>query len=223
MYREHRSRIDGAVVWSGAATAGTRVLPDGCMDLLWLNDTLVVAGPDTTAYVQPRSGGDRVWGIRLESGIGPAAFGVPADALRDRRVPLEDLWAAPDVRRLVERVGGAPDRTRALETIVGARLRSDRPDRRMQDAAAMLRDGVGVATVADAVGYSERQLHRRSLAAFGYGPKVLARIHRFQRALELVRRGTPAAHAALAVGYADQAHLSRETTRLAGSPLSTLG
>ena len=65
-------------------------------------------------------------------------------------------------------------------------------------------------------------MHRRSLAAFGYGPKTLARILRFQRALALARAGTPLAEVAVRSGYADQAHLAREVRALAGVPLGRL-
>jgi hypothetical protein len=61
------------------------------------------------------------------------------------------------------------------------------------------------------------------VAAFGYGPKRLARIQRFQRALALARAGTAAgADLAAATGYADQAHLCREVHALAGVPLNHL-
>ena len=70
------------------------------------------------------------------------------------------------------------------------------------------------------MGLGARQLHRRSLDAFGYGPKTLARVLRLQRALAFVRAGTPYAQAALAAGCADQAHLARETRELAGLTLT---
>lgn len=223
MYSERRSMIPGAVVWSGDGDAETRVLPDGCMDLLWLEDDLVVAGPDRTAYVSAPGGGSGLYGVRLASGVGPAAFGVPADELRDRRVPLADLWPSAEVRRLRERVGATHDRAGALETLVADRLRdSAPPDRAMLAAAAMLRGGADVDAVAHTVGYSDRQLRRRALVAFGYGPKVLGRIHRFQRALDRVRGGASYAGAAAAAGYADQAHLAREVRALAGVPISEL-
>ena len=51
----------------------------------------------------------------------------------------------------------------------------------------------------------------------GYGPKTFQRIMRFQRvAGELRRGGVELARAAAAAGYADQAHLTRESRRLAG-------
>ncbi|EPJ37414.1 putative AraC-like transcription regulator [Streptomyces afghaniensis 772] len=53
VYVERASRLAGAVVWSNAPErdGAARVLPDGCMDLLWHEGRLLVAGPDTHAYV----------------------------------------------------------------------------------------------------------------------------------------------------------------------------
>ncbi|CAM5397850.1 helix-turn-helix transcriptional regulator [Streptomyces violaceorubidus] len=82
--------------------------------------------------------------------------------------------------------------------------------------------GRPVAATADELGLGARQLHRRSLAAFGYGPKTLARILRLRRALALARTGVPFAETAARTGYADQAHLSREVRDLAGLPLREL-
>jgi AraC-like DNA-binding protein len=65
-------------------------------------------------------------------------------------------------------------------------------------------------------------LHRRSLDAFGYGPKTLARMLRLQRALAAARSGVPLADTAMRTGFADQAHLSREVRALAGIPLGGL-
>jgi AraC-like DNA-binding protein len=82
--------------------------------------------------------------------------------------------------------------------------------------------GEKVGAVADALGWSERQLHRRSLAAFGYGLKVLQRVLRFDRAVRMARRGAGLADVAYAAGYADQAHLAREVRSLAGMPMTAL-
>ena len=73
-----------------------------------------------------------------------------------------------------------------------------------------------VPALASAVGLGERQLRRRFTAAVGYGPKTLARIVRFRVALGRVRAGEPLAAAALAAGYADQAHMTRELVALGG-------
>lgn len=223
MYDEWPARLPGAVVWRNrldpGVTESARVLPDGCLDLLWNGTDLLVAGPDTTAFVAagpPTS----YTGLRFAPGTGAAILGVPAAELRDRRVPLTELWPRATVRRLTDRVAASATPGVVLEEIALGLDRS--PDPAMTELVHRLRDGEPVAAVAAETGYSERQLHRRSLAAFGYGPKLLARILRLQRALDLARRGAPYAAVAATCGYADQSHLARDVKSLAGVPLTTL-
>ncbi len=91
-YREWWSARAGAIVWTRTVQAGAttyRVLPDGCLDLIWVDGALIVAGPDTTAQVGQNPAGTRYVGLRFPPGTGPAVLGVPAHELRDRRVPLD--------------------------------------------------------------------------------------------------------------------------------------
>ena len=66
---------------------------------------------------------------------------------------------------------------------------------------------------------SERALRRRFNDAIGYGPKKLDRIIRFGRLLRLaaLRRADGLAAAAAELGYADQAHLTREVREPLGA------
>ncbi|MEU2024075.1 helix-turn-helix domain-containing protein [Streptomyces sp. NPDC016469] len=221
-YTERASGLDGARVWALTVEPGTAhpVLPDGCMDLLWNGDRLLVAGPDTHTARSTGTGGN--WsGIRFAPGAAPALLGVPADELRDLRVPLAALWPGAAVRRLTERLAEAADPAAALEDIALDRAsRTEPPDPVMRAVAARLEAGGSVAEAARSAGLGPRQLHRRSLTAFGYGPKTLARVLRLQRALALVRSGLPYAEAALAAGCADQAHLARDMRDLAGTTLT---
>ncbi|WP_374757175.1 DUF6597 domain-containing transcriptional factor, partial [Micromonospora chalcea] len=116
VYREWEAAgVPGAVLWSSVSGGSeTRVLPDGCADLLWSSrNGLLVAGPDRTAHLSRSAPGDRWIGLRLPPGTGPAVFGVPAEELRDRRVPLADLWgrAAAEVAERVETTLSAPTGT----------------------------------------------------------------------------------------------------------------
>ncbi|KFG73056.1 helix-turn-helix transcriptional regulator [Streptomyces mutabilis] len=220
MYAERASRLTGAVVWTNTPHApGTgRVLPDGCMDLLWHDGRLLVAGPDTRAHVTAGTSGH--WaGVRFQPGTAPALLGVPARELRDRRADLADLWPAARVRQLTARVNAAPDPATGLEEAALSRAAdTEPPDPLLRRIVAALDAGRPVAATADELGVSARQLHRRSLAAFGYGPKTLARVLRLQRALALARAGTPLAETADRSGYADQAHLARDVRELTGLP-----
>jgi AraC-like DNA-binding protein len=195
------------------------------MDLMWyddplMDDALMVAGPDQAAWVSTMPPDTGYTGLRFAPGTAPAVLGVPAHELRDSRVPLADLWPARQVRRLTGYVRAAADRGAALEEIAAGRFQHADPV--IGEIVARLSAGSPVSATADAVGLSARQLHRRSLASFGYGPKTLERILRMNRALDLARAGTPFATVAAKTGYADQAHLAREVKTLAGVPLSEL-
>ncbi|MGW0820184.1 helix-turn-helix domain-containing protein [Streptomyces sp. NPDC002845] len=226
MYVERASRLKGAVVWtntpSGNGPGVGRVLPDGCMDLLWHEGRLMVAGPDTRAHVT--EGAPSAWaGVRFYPGTAPALLGVPAHELRDRRVDLGDLWPAAEVRHLTARVNAAADPALGLEEVALRRAAdAEPPDPLLRQVVAALDTGRPVAATADELGLGARQLHRRSLAAFGYGPKTLARVLRLQRALGLARGGVPFAETAARSGFADQAHLARDVRELAGAPLGEL-
>ncbi|MFI9628342.1 DUF6597 domain-containing transcriptional factor [Streptomyces sp. NPDC052042] len=222
-YGERASRFDGATLWTLRVPDGPAppVLPDGCMDLLWIDGRLLVAGPDTRAHVPDVVAGGRYAGIRFAPGTAPALLGVPAHELRDRRVGLADLWPGALVRTLTERVAEAAEPAAALEAIALRRAAGTAPpDALLRSVVAHLDAGRSVAETARAVGLGARRLHRRSLAAFGYGPKTLARILRLRRALDLARSGIPYAEAAVMAGCTDQAHLAREMRDLTGTTLT---
>jgi AraC-like DNA-binding protein len=192
------------------------------MDLLWNEGRLLVAGPDTHAYVTGSRPGS--WaGVRFHPGTAPVLLGVPAHELRDRRVALTDLRPVSEVRRLTAQVNAAPDPASGLEE-VALRWASDAgpPDPLLRRLVTALDAGRPVAATADELGVTARRLHRRSLAAFGYGPKTLARVLRLQRALALARAGIPFAETAARSGFADQAHLARDVRELTGMPLGEL-
>ncbi|WUH96298.1 helix-turn-helix domain-containing protein [Spirillospora sp. NBC_00431] len=195
-----------------------RVVPDGCVDVMWSASGILVAGPDTGPNPAVMRPGDAVVAVRFGPGTAPPVLGVPADAIRDERVPLRELWGG-EADRLAETVAAARDPRAALVAAMRERMRPADPLVGPVVAGLVARS---VRDVAGDLGISERQLRRRSLAAFGYGPKTLQRVLRFQRALSLARAGEPLAGAAFAAGYADQAHLAHEVRDLAGEPVRNL-
>jgi methylphosphotriester-DNA--protein-cysteine methyltransferase len=207
------------------------VLPDGCIDIVWTDDSLIVAGPDTAAVPLAWRPDARFAGIRFRPGLGPAVLGVPASAVLDARVDLGDVMGAR-ARCLEDQLRRAPSLQAAAGALAGA-VRGWLPaaapaDRLVEAAVATLRASDGprpVASLAGELGVSERQLNRRFVAAVGYGPKLLHRILRLRRFLRLAAGG-PERHnlAALAheAGYADHAHLVRDCQELAGLPPARL-
>jgi AraC-like DNA-binding protein len=225
MYVEWPSEVAGAIVWRSVVgdESPSRVLPDGCLDLLWANGTLMVAGPDTHAYEVAAAHGAVFAGVRFAPGTGAPVLGVRADEVRDTHLPLDVLLPAATVRRLTDQVAVAADPAVELERIATDwhRARSRR-DPLIGGVVAGLSRGVSVAATAAAAGMTERTLHRRCLPAFGYGPKTLGRILRLNRALGMARSGVPFALVAANAGYADQAHLARDVKDLVGMPLGAL-
>ncbi|MFI0349582.1 helix-turn-helix domain-containing protein [Actinomadura sp. 9N407] len=217
-----------ACLWSHEQSGSARaphvqqVVPDGCIDLIWWKDRaeLMVAGPDTGPSPPGRlEPGERLVAVRFRPGTAPPALGVPADAIRDVRVPLRELWGT-EADRLAEAMAASSDPHTPLVDAVRART-SAAPDPLVPALVAAL-ESHPVREVAGTLGLSERQLRRRAHAAFGYGPKTLQRVLRFQRALRLARAGEPLADVAYAVGYADQAHMANEVRDLAGTPIRAL-
>jgi methylphosphotriester-DNA--protein-cysteine methyltransferase len=216
-----------ACVWSTVATGTGTVLPDACADLVHVaGGGAFVAGPDTApTRGDPAIPARQVTGLRLRTGHAAAALGVPAAELRDRRVPLEDLWGRAGAE-LTARLDEAPTvaaRQALLARAVAAR--AAHPDPLVLGAVALLAHDPSrrVAAIAGDLAVSERHLLRRLTAAVGYGPKTLARILRFQRLLALAERSDDdLAGLALAAGFADQPHMTGEVSRLAGAPPSAV-
>ncbi|GFG54368.1 helix-turn-helix domain-containing protein [Mycolicibacterium agri] len=192
-----------------------RVLPDGCMDLIRMSGHVVVAGPDTTAFLSQRDREPLV-GLRFRPGALPRLLRVPAAELVNTRTPLRDLGFADEGRRSLSDLALA--------------LASDEPTTetapwslgQLRQITSRLATGAAVADVARQIGWSSRTLQRQCRAVYGYGPAQLRRILRFRRAMELLEQGTPAAAVAAAAGYADQPHLHREVRDLTGMPLTAL-
>jgi AraC-like DNA-binding protein len=231
VYREHEPPPDPhglyACAWSRTSDGRPvlRIVPDACVDVIWHRESghLFIAGPDTRPHVGPIDDGTLI-GLRFSPGSAPAALRVPADELRDGRVPLDSVWRPADVRRLDDDLAAAEsdvDAQRILAAAVNEHAAGDR-DWVADGVLRMLRSDMDIASIASATELSERQLHRRCRAAFGYGAKTLHRVLRFDRALRLARGGFPFADVAYRVGYADQAHLAREVKALSGVPLSRL-
>lgn len=211
-------------VWVQVATGREHklVVPDACTDLVWRRGVgAFVAGPDTGPVPVASGPGDVFVGVRLRPGAGQIGLTVPLHELRDRRVPLRDVFhqaAAPpeDAEPAVA--------LRALLGLLGERASRPTADPLLRHAIGQLACSESrVDTLATDLGVSERQLRRRFAAGVGYGPKTLHRVLRFQRAVHMLRRGEPGlATVAASAGYADQAHLSRECRILGGRPPSAI-
>jgi AraC-like DNA-binding protein len=148
-------------------------------------------------------------------------FRMPMGELANRGADLADLL--DDAGELAERLydtPGWPARLALLEAYIERRVAdAPRAPREIEWSwQRLLRtDGaVPVADLADEVGWSRRHLAARFREHVGLPPKALARILRFERAAERLRRGADLSDAALDSGYYDQAHFNRDFKAFAG-------
>lgn len=211
-------------IWTHTAGDGDhvqRVLPDGCADVVWVEGSrAVVAGPATEAVMVAIPAGATAFGVRFGPGAAGPALGVAAHELHNRTVALEDLWGAEGAE-LDERLAGAPHDARlsVLAAGVAGRVRrSAEPDPLVLRASRLLAGGAAVATASRELAVSDRHLRRRFHDAVGYGPKTLQRVLRLRRFLALAEGpgAVELARLAAEAGYADQPHLTRDCTELAG-------
>jgi AraC-like DNA-binding protein len=225
--------------WTLTVAGGTdahakRVLPDGCADIIWFGDCdPVVVGPMTRHALTSIAAGTTLFGIRCRPGWTLPLFGHHADELANQQVSLRDLWpssAADQLTNEVLRQASLEGKARMIHRAVGSLLDTRRaPDPSVAQAIQWLAENPGaqVQRLAGRLGMSSRHFQRRFVSAVGYGPKLFHRIVRFQRLLaqaEQVHRPRTLAALAAALGYADQAHMTREVVELAGvTPRALLG
>ena len=164
----------------------------------------------------------------VQVALGPlgarALLGLPAGGLAGIDVHADDVLGA-DARCAQERLREAadwPGRFRVVDAWLLGRLRDAQVPPEVREAWRLLIASGGlmrVSALAEEVGWSERHLRSRFLAEIGLTPKAAARVVRFDLARRrLAQRPTAPDLAGLAAdhGYADQSHLDREFTALAG-------
>ena len=214
---------------TGCGEYAQRVLPDGCMDIVFVNhESAVVVGPWVEPFIARLPAGTNILGARWHPGRASAQLGAPATELLNRQVAFGDV-CGHQLSSALQRVSEQPNllaRRSALECALLKLFASASTDRVLNASIQWLaRHPHGrIETLSQLTGFSARQLQRRFLASVGYGPKAFQSIVRFQRLLHLGGRATKRSLAELAacVGYADQAHMTREVHRLSGCPPTVL-
>lgn len=215
-----------------------RHLPTGGVEIHFpIGGRPQLVGPLTGPEIEVIPPHTTIVGVRFQPGTAPPLPTV-LDDLVDQRLGLVELWGG-SVDRLVEVMVMAGSPARALMFLQANLLREFRSAVRVDPLVGeavrtlMPWHPVNIDTLATHLALSASQLRRRCLHAVGVSPKALQRTLRFQGFLALAQAGATAtgrrgadgmAGLAVDVGYADQAHLSRECLRLTGlTPRRLLG
>lgn len=79
---------------AGAARSDRWVLPDGCIDVIWMGNLApFIAGPATLVTMVEPAAGAEVVGVRFRPGVAPNLLGVSARTARSERSAARDLVA----------------------------------------------------------------------------------------------------------------------------------
>jgi AraC-like DNA-binding protein len=202
------------------------IIPDGCVDIVAVGEMPPeIAGPATRTQLVRLLPLSMVVGIRFRPGAARAVLKCSAAELLDRNPDLRELdrRSASMLGDELSAASSIAERRGALDNWVRARGEGEG----MMDAPIVLAARAlfkdrhqTVDLLADELGWSARRLHRRFVAACGYGPKMLQRILRLQRAIRLARADArpvlSLAGLAREAGFADQAHMTRDFRALTG-------
>lgn len=171
----------------------------------------------------------RLLAVQFQPGGAYPFFEEPADELRDATAPLDALWGT-QATELWERLMESPTVDAQFHLLEQALLEHTvRPLERRPAVAFALREFMvvpqahAIRRIADQVGLSHARFIQVFREEVGLTPKQFCRVRRFVEVLRRTSKGGRVdwAELALACGYYDQAHLSRDFHRLAGVCPST--
>ncbi len=206
-YQERPGRHPAvAAVWTsaGAARGVTLVSADGCFDLIVRTSSqgrvsASVYTPVPRAHRVTVEAGESYVGVRLRPGFGAALVGRPALVRASEALTVE-----------------RSDELEAL--VVNAVEEHARPPNIVADFVEEARASAGAIRLTGTSSASrERELQRACRMWLGLSPKAFLRIERAWAARGAIREGTALAAIAADLGYADQAHLTRELRELLGA------
>ncbi|MER7581983.1 helix-turn-helix domain-containing protein [Kitasatospora sp. NPDC097691] len=179
-----------------------------------------VYGVDRSLFVRRLENTGHVLGVKFRPGAFRPFAGRPVSELADRSVPAAEYFGA-DADRFNARILDSPDAALA-DAFLLPRLPA--PDPVAGEVAAMVDRITGapdlrrVDDLAEEFGVGVRRLQRLFAEYVGASPKWVLRRARLHEAAERAGTGGELDLAALAaeLGYADQAHLTRDFTAAVG-------
>ncbi|GII04694.1 AraC family transcriptional regulator [Planobispora takensis] len=214
-----------AVTWTGLAEPyEQRIVSHPTVNMAIARDFHRIAGVIRGGFSYTMRGEGRVLGTRFRPGGFRPFLGAAVSRLTGRFVEIGEMYGAAGAT-LVERVLAEPDPRAAVALVETFLLDLEpHPDPLAQEAAALVATAereVSVTRVdelAAGSGRSVRSLQRLFRDYVGIGPKWVIRRFRLHEAAERIYRGLDLATLAAELGYADQAHLTRDFTAAVGMP-----
>jgi AraC-like DNA-binding protein len=216
------------------------VLPDGCPEIVFNLSDRFIRIHDNTDHIQPASilagqmtrnitirpsGNVKLFGVRLQPAGASPMLAFPMHEITDQIVDFTAATGEPG-RDVEDRINDARqfgDRVAIFEEYLTSRLLQgcvgDPVALRASEMMMYANGLTKVASVAEALGVSDRRLERAFKRAIGVSPKTYSKVVRFQTMLRTFQShpNSELLDTALACGYYDQSHLTRDFREFAGS------
>ncbi len=184
-------------------------------------DLSVLVGPSTKPSTIDPTQQRRAIGISLRVGAASVFCRENAKNLVDQEIELEDIWG-PEAAGFIDQLRCFTDPDQLFDLLDAAlqqRLSHEYVfDPNVIAAEQAIRHGIGVGQIPSALQTDRRKLARSFSETVGLGLKSYSRLYRFRAAVSRLR--TPSNESmsmiAASLGYADQAHLTREVKEFSG-------
>jgi AraC-like DNA-binding protein len=204
------------------------ILPHPNVHLAFEASGAGIYGVDRSLFARWLSGQGKVLGVRFRAGCFRPFWGAPISQLSDRVVPATLVFGplAEKTRQALMCAETDGDMVDGAESLLFCSLPERDPvASQVADLVALINSDASLRRVdqlAVVSGLSVRSLQRLFSDYVGVSPKWVMRRARLHEAALRADGGEPVDWAALAVdlGYADQAHLTREFTATIGVPPS---
>ncbi len=202
------------------------ILPHPNVNLAFEQAGAAIYGVDRKLFVRRIEGQGTALGVRFRAGGFRPFWDGPVSRLNDRTVPAARLFG-PAAEEARQAIMGAPDDVtmvaHAEKLLTSARPAHDPVAEQVATMVARITADTSLCRVGDlaaALGLPVRRLQRLFTDYVGVSPKWVMRRARLQEAAVRAERGGHVDWAALAadLGYADQAHLTRDFTATIGIP-----
>jgi AraC-like DNA-binding protein len=202
------------------------ILPHPNVNLAFEQSGAAIYGVDRKLFARRIEGEGSALGVRFRAGGFRPFWDRPVAELNDRAVPAARLFG-PAAEEARQAILSAPDDTamvaQAEQLLCSARPARDPAAEQVAAMVARITADTSLRRVGDlatALGLPVRRLQRLFTDYVGVSPKWVMRRARLQEAAVRAEHGGHVDWAALAtdLGYADQAHLTRDFTATIGVP-----
>jgi AraC-like DNA-binding protein len=216
---------------SGQQPYEQKILPHPNVNLAFEESGSAVFGVDRKLFVRRIGGQGKALGVRFSPGGFRPFWNAPVSRLTDRTIPAAEVFgsaAEAAQAAIMQAPSDAAMVARAEEFLTRELPGRDPVAESVADMVSLINGDPSLTRVdqlAAVSGLSVRRLQRLFAEYVGVGPKWVMRRARLHEAAQRADRGDVADWAAMAadLGYADQAHLTREFSALIGVPPTRYG